>query len=927
MAPALTKILKDGHGIHLSSPPATGTDPESRMRSADDGGLQNMWLNRSRFPSLDPCLPAGLRDVAADPLLSPCPRARPSQCEAVFIPSPATLLGLLSFSKGLLDSHQVACVFPGVPDMFLAPVPEHNSRDPCLLLGRRSAPPCGPDGGDVHRHSVAFPGVPLPYSHGYPPSLAPPPTLTQGKVGAVGRHPAPCGASSGRPAARAQLDAAVQEQLCRQVGLHGRARRLQMRLRGLLGEHALLHCNQQLEGLTSHLRPGGVSLVGSDSTLCGGPPPLGGGEPCSSWPEASAASCSFAELTEFSRSSEAILRGLQGGLDSEATASSSDDEEEEEEIHGTNKAPAVGCERRWLQERAELCSRWSWLQLRLAELEGRIPTLVELHKHIRSTKGGVVLAEAPTGPDRPIQQTPLAEMAGLPCSASDADAEHCSPTRLLHNIERQSAQLSQIVNSLMAPLCFSPLSKQPKRAFMSIRKGDHTFEAGGSRRRRPATRRLSKNVSCVCARTRPVVTYHKPKLFPFYCCEPSSLEDSGGPASTIPSPPSSSSCLCCSPDADCSSSRAPSSRTSSASLSSNTRWPHHSKRLPAREVWSQRPLDLIRARPSHQAHGFSSTPLHNSRTSKQQAKRPKERVLGLSPIRTTQHRRANQRKRKRKRRHIHRPSKDEDILYQFCDPNTSDEAFEESYMQCSRKKSSQGFIHKRQGESVYNIDNIVIPLSLAKVEKLQYKDIVTPSWRQVDGSFPMTREAEKNEEEEKEEAVDPHPVCCDPSQKMPSTFVCVCVFQVEDLANEVFAQRHLDLERREKLRWSWGKRKCCRLPKRSGSRLSVSWGGTCTSGEESSVEMSCALLESGEQQSSEEWLPRAPWEPRVFPLALGEADTLLSNKMDEAPSEWPQRGCASATSEDANSCLWPALSSGATLPPAGQSRSSTPSGS
>ncbi len=45
--------------------------------------------------------------------------------------------------------------------------------------------------------------------------------------------------------------------------------------------------------------------------------------------------------------------------------------------------------------------------------------------------------------------------------------------------------------------------------------------------------------------------------------------------------------------------------------------------------------------------------------------------------------------------------------------------------------------------------------------------------------------------------------------------VCVCVFQVEDLADEVFAQRHLALEQREKLRWgSWGKRKCCRHPKR-----------------------------------------------------------------------------------------------------------------
>lgn len=34
-------------------------------------------------------------------------------------------------------------------------------------------------------------------------------------------------------------------------------------------------------------------------------------------------------------------------------------------------------------------------------------------------------------------------------------------------------------------------------------------------------------------------------------------------------------------------------------------------------------------------------------------------------------------------------SDEEDVLYQFCDPNTSDEAFEESYTQFSRKKTSR----------------------------------------------------------------------------------------------------------------------------------------------------------------------------------------------------------------------------------------------
>ncbi|KAF1382421.1 hypothetical protein PFLUV_G00143610 [Perca fluviatilis] len=210
----------------------------------------------------------------------------------------------------------------------------------------------------------------------------------------------------------------------------------------------------------------------------------------------------------------------------------------------------------------------------------------------------------------------------------------------------------------------------------------------------------------------------------------------------------------------------------------------------------------------------------------------------------------------RKMTHIHRLIEDEeDILYQLCD--SSDEVLEEGFTQVSRKHASQGFVRKRQGESKYNINNIVIPMSLAKVEKPQYKDILTPSWRVVDTSSLMNSEAEK--EEGNEEG------------------------QVEDLTNEVFSLRHLDLEQREKLRWpSWGKRKCCRLPKRSGSRLSGSGGGMCTSGEESSVELSCAQLDTDEQQSSEEWLqPQTPWDPRVFPLGEDEEDALLSDNLEQ----------------------------------------------
>lgn len=50
---------------------------------------------------------------------------------------------------------------------------------------------------------------------------------------------------------------------------------------------------------------------------------------------------------------------------------------------------------------------------------------------------------------------------------------------------------------------------------------------------------------------------------------------------------------------------------------------------------------------------------------------------------------------------------------------------------------------------------------------------------------------------------------------------------------------------------------CLFFHSRSGSRLSGSGGGMCTSGEESSVEWSGAQLDTEEQPSSEEWLVRS----------------------------------------------------------------------
>ena len=66
------------------------------------------------------------------------------------------------------------------------------------------------------------------------------------------------------------------------------------------------------------------------------------------------------------------------------------------------------------------------------------------------------------------------------------------------------------------PIWFHPRSGQT---------GHDAFVPGSSKRRRLGSRRLFKaDASCVCARTRPLVTYHKPKLFTLSTYSPFSAQ-------------------------------------------------------------------------------------------------------------------------------------------------------------------------------------------------------------------------------------------------------------------------------------------------------------------------------------------------------------------------------------------------------------------
>uniref|UniRef100_A0A672SJ77 KAT8 regulatory NSL complex subunit 1-like n=1 Tax=Sinocyclocheilus grahami TaxID=75366 RepID=A0A672SJ77_SINGR len=109
--------------------------------------------------------------------------------------------------------------------------------------------------------------------------------------------------------------------------------------------------------------------------------------------------------------------------------------------------------------------------------------------------------------------------------------------------------------------------------------------------------------------------------------------------------------------------------------------------------------------------------------------------------------------------------------------------------------SSTATIRRRRGESPFDINNIVIPMSVAattRVEKLQYKEILTPSWREVDTfAKPISEEDDA----------------------------------IEDLSDVTFSQLHLPCEEQERSRWSWT---ASNIAKRRGSRSYKSVDGRTT---------------------------------------------------------------------------------------------------
>ncbi|XP_029332552.1 KAT8 regulatory NSL complex subunit 1-like protein isoform X6 [Mus caroli] len=659
-----------------------------------------------------------------------------------------------------------------------------------------------------------------------------------------------------------EVNARLLHCVSKQKMLLSQARRTQKHLQMLLAKHVVKHYGQQMKFSMKHQLPTmkifhEPTTVLSNSLL----------EHTEIKPEVNIlasenkfwndtnngfSQCTAAEIQRFALSATGLLSHVEEGLDSDATDSSSDDELDEYTIR-KNVAVNSSTEWKWLVDRAQVGSRWTWLQAQISELEYKIQQLTDIHRQIRASK-------VPQRCEEPLPE-------------HDFEMSPSSPTLLLRNIEKQSAQLTEIINSLIAPLNLSPTSSP-----LSSKSCSHRCLANGisrsasenldelssssswllnqkhsKKRRKDRTRLKSPSLAIMstAARTRPLQSFHKRKLYrlsPTFYWTPETL-------------PSKEAFL---------------NSTQMPYMGSPFSW----------DNWEQSARShLLREQVSKLDSSFhpvlslpSEIPLHLHfetlfKKTDMKGEFAENQFVGdclISPPPAGERTRF------------------EEFAFQHSEPGSHcnfTAVSNANVTSRTQNPSSQNTARRRlRSESSYDIDNIVIPMSLvapAKLEKLQYKEILTPRWRKV--VLQPLDEHNLNKEE------------------------------IEDLSDDVFSLRHRKYEEREQARWSlWEQSKWHRRNNRAysktvegqdlvlkehSSELGSAQHGTAESPSEVPAESHslCAQdslsLNDGQEDKS------LRWERRAFPLKDEDTAALLCQ--DERKD---QTGGASTASHDEAFC-------------------------
>ncbi|XP_065433446.1 KAT8 regulatory NSL complex subunit 1 isoform X4 [Chrysemys picta bellii] len=603
--------------------------------------------------------------------------------------------------------------------------------------------------------------------------------------------------------------------LRRQADIENRARRLQKRLQVVQAKQVERHIQQQLGGFLEEtlsklpnldsLRHRSQLMLTrkAEAALRKAASETSTSEGLSSFLKNDSIS---EELERFTASGMANLRSSEQAFDSDVTESSSGGESDIEEEELTKAEPEQHhvplrrrAEWRWAADRAGIVSRWNWLQAHVSDLEYRIRQQTDIYKQIRANKGLIVLGEA-SSPDTAVDD------ASHPLSAE---------VKLEPGTDRLGASISQPVVNLGTPAGNTPesLPSKPCGALRPVNGVINTLQSGLAehaqgdgtdveellhKKQRLNMVSAPSDGTCVAARTRPVLSCKKRRLV-----RPSNII----PLSKKVHRNSTVRCSC-----DVNPLCAICGTRSSIS-------PEIQYEAPLLERLSQ--LDSC----IHPVLSFPDdvpTSLHFQNMLKSQwQSKPYEKIkppkkLSLKhrasmsasslsdPARKDRHKLVNSFFTAAMLKHhtdVGGPSYLSATAASMPHSPIVRQLSTSSESSAPASTSSQGTSsmspRRRRGESSFDINNIVIPMSVAattRVEKLQYKEILTPSWREVDISALKVNPEEDNEE-------------------------------IEDLSDSAFAALHAKCEEMERARWLWS---TSLPPQRRGSRSYRSADGRTT---------------------------------------------------------------------------------------------------
>ncbi|KAM4626288.1 KAT8 regulatory NSL complex subunit 1-like protein [Discoglossus pictus] len=706
---------------------------------------------------------------------------------------------------------------------------------------------------------------------------------------------APCSSDSPAPATGVPKNISTNSVLVRclnqQQALLNRAKRNQKRLQILLAKHAAEHCTQQIRCFVNHR----MQTVKKPARLQDGPPSKGiedkeSGAPGKATGLNNGICPTAAAVRKFSVSTGGILGHIEHELDSDATGSSSDEDPDERP-----KQPAAerNAELSWVSDRARVGSRWAWLQAQISDLEYKIQQLTDLHSQIRSTKGTVVFEEPSKGilgqesrlPEAGTLLSPAGRLqsppeGANPSPAKDLEMSPSSPTLLLRNIEKQSAQLTEMVSSLIVPVSISPSQAAKTCGHKRMASGfplstgmlheDRSLSLNGcceqlqvkkrKKIRVKASSVLGTNIS-TSARTRALKTFHKRKLYRL----------------TPECPPVHLALL--SPEAVCSyedflhKTNHNSTRTSCHKL--------YRHRLMSRNAFQIDPffhpvLSLPSDLPLRLYFGtlLKSNDIRGEALDRSLLKEEVDSMLSNAQEcwdkSTTCKPQNRYEMRRRERRHVSeteadirspstpKPSKDaapaDDMVVT---PTSAQKSSAQRHVPRDSSAALSAARRRLKSESSYDIDNIVIPMSLVaptKVEKLQYKEIITPSWKVV-----VLKTLKDHQDE------------------------------LEDLSDDAYFTRHEIYEQREKMRWSFWEQSKWPKRSRSSSNSFGSWSGSlqhsaedCSSPSASSQGLLGSLSPDTDGSRTPQYADDMhqekveQWTRRVFPLTESAASALRS---------------------------------------------------